>query len=60
VGRAALETFRGDEDRGVYFGGALSFSQIVSIVVFFGGFALWRALRSRRVASSPPPAAPAA
>ena len=47
VGRATIETLRGDEDRGVYFGGALSFSQIVSIVVFVGGFALWRALRSR-------------
>ena len=60
VGRATLETFRGDEDRGVYFGGALSFSQVVSVLVFFGGFALWRALRSRRGAASSPPAAPAA
>ncbi|HEU4393984.1 MAG TPA: prolipoprotein diacylglyceryl transferase family protein, partial [Planctomycetota bacterium] len=60
VGRSAIETFRGDADRGLYFGGALSFSQIVSILVFLGGFALWRALRSRRAATPAPPSAPAA
>jgi len=47
VGRAALEAFRGDADRGLYFGGAVSFSQVVSVVVLGAGFALWRGLRAR-------------
>jgi phosphatidylglycerol:prolipoprotein diacylglycerol transferase len=50
VGRSALETFRGDADRGVYFGGTLSFSQLVSILVFASGLVLWRVLRSRAAA----------
>lgn len=47
VGRAVLERWRGDEDRGLYFGGAVSFSQIVSAVVFVAGLLLYRSLRRR-------------
>jgi len=54
LGRAAIETFRGDVDRGVYFGGSVSFSQILSALVFAGGLAMWRGLRSR---AAPGPAA---
>jgi phosphatidylglycerol:prolipoprotein diacylglycerol transferase len=33
--RFIVEFFRGDAARGVYFGGAISTSQLVSIVMFF-------------------------
>ncbi|MSR63889.1 MAG: hypothetical protein EXS08_15800 [Planctomycetes bacterium] len=45
--RFTIEHFRGDEVRGVWFGGALSTSQLVSIVVFAGG--LW--LLKKRLAT---------
>jgi phosphatidylglycerol:prolipoprotein diacylglycerol transferase len=41
--RFIVEFFRGDTARGVYFGGAISTSQIVSLVMFFVSlFMLWR------------------
>jgi len=44
--RFALEFFRGDVDRGVYFGGLISTSQIIAIgMLGFSMFMLWR-LRS--------------
>jgi len=44
--RFTLEIFRGDVDRGVYFGGLISTSQIIAIGMFgFSLFMLWR-LRS--------------
>ena len=60
VGRAALETFRGDADRGLYFGGALSFSQVVSILVLLAGIGMWRALKARAPRVAPGPGTKAA
>ncbi len=50
LARFAIEYWRGDADRGLYFGGALSFSQVVSILVVAAGILLYRALRSRHPA----------
>ncbi len=47
AGRAVVEAFRGDADRGTYFGGAVSFSQIVSALMFVAGILLYSALRNR-------------
>jgi phosphatidylglycerol:prolipoprotein diacylglycerol transferase len=47
VGRATIEQWRGDADRGLYFGGAISFSQLVSAVVFVGGVLVWQGLKGR-------------
>jgi phosphatidylglycerol:prolipoprotein diacylglycerol transferase len=47
VGRGVIEHWRGDEDRGMYFGGALSFSQIVSILVVIAGVMMYRGLKAR-------------
>jgi len=46
VCRFTIEIFRGDEVRGVWFGGKLSTSQLVSVVVFASG--LWLFVRRRR------------
>jgi len=42
VSRFFIEFFRGDEDRGVYFGGAISTGQIVMVLFFLGGLFMWR------------------
>lgn len=51
IGRALLEEGRGDAHRGLFFGGALSTSQILSLAVAVLAIAmLVRGLRSRRLA----------
>lgn len=60
VMRFTIESFRGDSIRGLWFGGAVSTSQLISIVVGLVCLvALW-ALRHRRDESAgpPPPVAP--
>ncbi len=52
--RFVLEYWRGDLDRGSFFGGALSTSQLIAIVLVVGAAALWPRL-SRK--GAPPPAA---
>lgn len=52
--RFALEFWRGDGDRGTVFGGALSTSQLIAIVLVLGAAALYPRLRKNRV---PAPAA---
>jgi len=52
--RFVLEYWRGDLDRGSFFGGALSTSQLIAIVLVLGAAALWPRL-SRK--GAPPPAA---
>lgn len=47
VGRSVVEVFRGDADRGTYFGGAVSFSQIVSAVMFVAGILIYSGLKNR-------------
>lgn len=47
VTRFFLEFLRGDEDRGMWFGGALSTGQIVMVLTFLAGLGLWRFLRTR-------------
>ena len=47
VGRAVVEHWRGDADRGEYFDGAVSFSQIVSALALVAGVLMYRALRRR-------------
>ena len=43
LGRFIIEEFRGDSVRGLWFGGSLSTSQLISIAAFpFGLFLLWR------------------
>ena len=53
LGRGIVEHWRGDADRGEYFGGAVSFSQIVSVFVLAAGILMYRSLkaRSRRAAA---------
>jgi phosphatidylglycerol---prolipoprotein diacylglyceryl transferase len=59
--RFTLEFWRGDADRGTWFGGALSTSQIVAILLLVGSAVALRAIRRKRAASSPAaPDAPAA
>jgi phosphatidylglycerol:prolipoprotein diacylglycerol transferase len=53
VERSIVEHWRGDADRGTYFGGTVSFSQIVSAIVFVAGIMMYSALKNRA------PAAPA-
>ncbi|QDU68267.1 Prolipoprotein diacylglyceryl transferase [Planctomycetes bacterium Pla86] len=48
LGRFAIEVFRGDEVRGLWFGGALSTSQLLSIPLAVGCGALLFASRARR------------
>lgn len=45
--RFTIEYWRGDADRGVYFGGSVSFSQIASVLVFAAGAMLYNFLRQR-------------
>ena len=52
--RFVLEYWRGDLDRGSFFGGALSTSQLIAIVLVLGAAAFWPRL-SRK--GAPPPAA---
>lgn len=47
VTRFFIEFLRGDADRGMWFGGALSTGQITMLITFAGGIALWMALRNR-------------
>src|SRR3989338_7644074 len=42
VTRFFIEFFRGDEDRGVYFNGAISTGQIVMVLFFAAGVTMWR------------------
>jgi phosphatidylglycerol---prolipoprotein diacylglyceryl transferase len=56
AGRFWLETFRGDADRGFVFGGLLSTSQFIAIVMFISSIALftYRYTWSRRAGRLPP------
>ena len=47
VGRSLIEHWRGDEDRGLYFGGAVSFSQLVSCIILVVGILMYRGLKAR-------------
>ncbi|MCL5269821.1 MAG: prolipoprotein diacylglyceryl transferase [bacterium] len=55
--RFGLEFLRGDAARGVWFGGTLSTSQIISLATFAGALAFWAARRGRGIVA--PIAAPA-
>ncbi|NOT31554.1 MAG: hypothetical protein HOP15_13990 [Planctomycetes bacterium] len=55
LARFAIEVYRGDEVRGVWFGGRISTSQIVSVLLF--GLGLWLLARRR---ASPLVASPSA
>ena len=46
--RAFIETFRGDADRGVYFGGLLSTGQITGGLIFLTALAIFLYLRKRK------------
>ncbi len=49
--RFSLEFFRGDADRGLYFGNAVSQSQIIAIGMFvFSVFALWKSGKAKGAA----------
>ena len=52
--RFVLEFWRGDLDRGSFFGGALSTSQLIAIVLVLGAAALWPRLSRKGL---PAPAA---
>jgi phosphatidylglycerol:prolipoprotein diacylglycerol transferase len=59
--RFVLEFWRGDTDRGTWFGGIVSTSQIVAIVLLIGvAFVLPRVRRANAIAPVPGPAASAA
>ena len=47
VGRGLIEFLRGDDDRGVYFGGAISTAQVTGIIIFSVCFVLYWVLRQR-------------
>jgi phosphatidylglycerol:prolipoprotein diacylglycerol transferase len=47
--RFGLEFLRGDAERGIFFGGRLSTSQIISMLTFAGGLAIWAIYRRRRL-----------
>lgn len=47
VTRFFIEFLRGDADRGLWFGDALSTGQIVMIITFASGLGLWRYLKGR-------------
>ena len=57
IGRFTIEHFRGDSIRGLWFGGAISTSQLISIVVVLACSVLLVVLRKRRDpdAATPPP-----
>lgn len=49
VGRGIIEFWRGDRERGLYFGDLVSTSQLFALAgIAFGLFMLWRGFRSRR------------
>ena len=53
IGRFIIEEFRGDSVRGLWFGGFLSTSQLISMVVFpFGLLLLWLGHRRHALESS--------
>jgi phosphatidylglycerol:prolipoprotein diacylglycerol transferase len=57
VARFLIEFFRGDVARGSVFGGALSTSQFLAILLVLGALALWpKAARAGRMPAGPPPA----
>jgi phosphatidylglycerol:prolipoprotein diacylglycerol transferase len=59
--RFVLEFWRGDTDRGTWFGGTVSTSQIVAIVLLIGvALVLPRLRRTQAIAATPGPAASAA
>ena len=50
VTRFFIEFLRGDEDRGLWFDGALSTGQIAMIFTFITGFGIWRYCQKTRIA----------
>lgn len=54
LGRFAIELVRGDADRGLFFGGSLSTSQLVSLLVLYAAGWKLLALRAPGAAASPP------
>jgi phosphatidylglycerol:prolipoprotein diacylglycerol transferase len=51
--RFIIEFFRGDVDRGLYFSGAVSTSQIIAVFVFgFSLFVLWKLGKKAKPLSS--------
>jgi phosphatidylglycerol:prolipoprotein diacylglycerol transferase len=57
--RFALEILRGDSERGLWLGGAISTSQIICIGLLAAGAVMWGVLRGRGIPPLPPPAEPA-
>jgi phosphatidylglycerol:prolipoprotein diacylglycerol transferase len=55
AGRFAIEIFRGDIVRGVYFGGWLSFSQLIALPCMLAALVGYLWLRTRRAPSPPGP-----
>jgi phosphatidylglycerol:prolipoprotein diacylglycerol transferase len=55
VARFVVEYFRGDAERGLLFGGALSTSQIVAVVLVAAAVVLALRLRRSHAAAAPPP-----
>ncbi len=53
VGRFLVEFTRGDAIRGLWFGGTLSTSQLLSLLAAPAGAAIWVALRRRQAAGRP-------
>jgi prolipoprotein diacylglyceryltransferase len=54
IGRFIIEEFRGDSVRGLWFGGFLSTSQLISLVILpFGLFLLWRGHRKHAAERTP-------
>ena len=51
--RFFIEFLRGDEDRGIWFGGMLSTGQVVMVLTFLGGLFLWIFLRKRTRIEAP-------
>lgn len=50
IGRGIIEFWRGDRDRGLYFGDSISTSQLFALGgIVFGLFMLWRGYRALRV-----------
>lgn len=49
ISRFIIEFFRGDEDRGVYFGGAVSTGQIVVALAFFAGLIIYLICRRKPI-----------
>lgn len=58
--RFSLEYLRGDEDRGVYFGGVISTAQIIALVTLAGAIGLWWYRHNKGIVAIPEPALTAA